>query len=107
MEIDIGFGGDFADLFHGLQHTGFVVGHHDGDEPRIRPQGPPDIIGIYSPVAIHRNVSHLTAGCLQLLARVQHCMVFDRRGNDVVARFDQTKDCQVVAFRATAGEDNL
>ena len=85
MEVNIGLGGDFADLFHRLQHAGFIVGHHDGDEPRIRAQGPPNVIGIDLAPAVHRNVGNLTARCLQLLTCVQYGMMLDGRSNDVLS----------------------
>ena len=68
MEVDIGFGGDFADLFDRLQHTGFIVGHHDGDEPGIRPQRAANVVRIDQAPAVHRNVGDFAAGRFQMLA---------------------------------------
>ena len=77
MEVNIGFGGDFADLFDRLQHAGFIVGHHDGDEPGIRPQRPAHVVGINLAPAVHRNVGDFAARCFQMLAGVQHRMMLD------------------------------
>jgi hypothetical protein len=34
-------------------------------------------------------------------------VVLNRRGDDVIAGLDRTKDCQIVAFGTAAGEDDL
>ena len=46
VEGDFGFGGDFADLLDGLNDAGFVVGHHDADELRVRLERAVNIEGI-------------------------------------------------------------
>ena len=56
VEVNVSVGGDFADLFDRLQHAGFIVGHHDGDEPGIRPQSPAHVVGIDLALAVHRNI---------------------------------------------------
>ena len=86
VEVNIGLGGDFADLFDRLQHAGFIVGHHDGDEPGIRPQGPAHVLGIDLSPAVHRNVCDFAARCFQMLARVQHRVMLDGRGDDMLPR---------------------
>ena len=107
VEVNIGLGGDLADLFHRLQHAGFIVGHHDGDQPGVRPQRPAHVVGIDLASAVHRNVGDFAARCFQMLARVQHGMMLDGRGDDMLSGFGETKNCQVVGFGATAGEHDL
>ena len=68
VEVNIGLGGDFADLFHRLQHAGFIVGHHDGDEPGIRPQRAAHVVGIDLAAAVDRNVRDFAARRFQMLA---------------------------------------
>ena len=38
---------------------------------------------------------------------MQHCMMFNAAGDDMVPGPDRTKDGQVIALRPPAGEDNL
>ena len=86
VEVDIGLGGDFADLFDRLQHAGFVVGHHDGDQPGIRPQRSADVVGINLAAAVHWNVCDFAARRFQMLAGVQHRMMLDGRSDDMLSR---------------------
>src|SRR5260370_999794 len=79
----IALGGDFRDRFHRVRHTGFICGHHDRDEPCIRTERSADVIGIDLPTAVYRNVCNFAARRFQMLARVQHGVMFDSRGNDM------------------------
>ena len=68
MEINVGFGGDLADLFDRLQHAGLIVRHHDGDELGVRTQGAANIVGIDQPAAVHRHIRDFAARFFQMLA---------------------------------------
>ena len=46
VEVNVGFGGDVADLVDRLQHAGFVVRDHDADQLRVGPQRALDVVGI-------------------------------------------------------------
>src|ERR1700758_634473 len=46
MEVDVGLPRDLPDLDHRLYCADLVIGHHDGDELRIWPQGPAHVIGV-------------------------------------------------------------
>ncbi len=68
VKVNVGFSRDLADLLDRLQHAGFIVGHHDGDEPGIRPQSPAHVIRIHLAPAVHRNVRDFAARRFQMLA---------------------------------------
>ena len=107
VEIDVRFGGDLADLFYWLEDAGFIVGHHDGDESGIFAQSPADIVGVNLSPAVHRYVGDFTSHLFQVLAGIQHGVMFDGRRNNVVAGAGESEDSQVVAFGATAGKHDL
>ena len=70
-------------------------------------QRPPHIIRIDQRPAVHRQVGHGATHLFQPLACVQHRMMLNRRGDEVIARLHQAKQRQVVALGAAAGEDDL
>ena len=61
VEVNVSLGGDFADLFDRLKHAGFIVGHHNGDEPGIRPQRAADVVGSDLAEAVDRNIGDLAS----------------------------------------------
>jgi len=56
MEIDVGFCGDAADFFEGLDGAEFVVGVHHGDEDGFWADGGADCIWIDAAFAIDWEV---------------------------------------------------
>ena len=107
VEVNIGFGGDLSDLVHRLQDASLVIRQDDADELRLRPKRAANIIRINQGLAVYRQVGHGAAHLLQPLAGVQHGMMLNRGGDDVIARLHQAEQGQVVAFGAAAGEDYL
>ncbi len=107
MEVHVSFRRNLANLAHRLQHARLIVRQDDADQLRLRTQRPPHIIGIDQRPPIHRQVRHRATHLFQALAGVQHGMVLDRRGDDVIARLHHPQQRQVVAFGAAAGEDDL
>ena len=107
VKVDVRFSSNFPDLLYWLEDAGFIVGHHNGDEPGIRTQRPADIVGINLSTAVHRNISDFTSHLFQVLAGIQHGVMFDGRRNNVVAGAGESEDSQVVAFGATAGKHDL
>ena len=70
VEIDIGFCRYLSDFFDWLDHSGFVVGHHDRDQTRGGTQGSTDIVRVNQASTIHRNIGDFDSGGLQMLAGV-------------------------------------
>ena len=52
MKRHAAFAAERGDLMHWLEHAGFVVGRHDGNEGRFRGQGLGDLPCIDAPVRI-------------------------------------------------------
>ena len=107
VKINVGFGGDLANLLDGLQDAGFVVRHHDGDELGVRAQGAADVVGINQAAAIHGDVGDFASHRFQMLAGVQHRMMLDGRTDYVVSGTGQARDGEVIALGAAAGEDDF
>ena len=95
----------------GLIDADLVVGVHDGDQNRLRRDRLAHVLGIDAAVLLHRQIGHFVAVLFQALAGVQHRLVLDRLGDDVVALFavhlGNALDHQVVGFRGAAGEDDF
>ena len=73
VEVNIGFGSNLSNLCDGLHDAGLVVGEHDGDQLRIRPERALHIRWIYQAATIHGNVGDFArlvfiARCLQALS---------------------------------------
>ena len=56
---------------------------------------------------IDRDEIDLDPAFPQLLAGMQHRMMFDCAGDDMIPRLNRTKDRQVIALRPAAGKDNF
>lgn len=94
-----------------LNCSQFVVGVHHGDQHGLGAKGPLDVRRIDGAARAHTHVGHLDASFLERLARVEHGVMLDDGGDDVLffgaRRLHDSPDGGVVGFRASAGEDNL
>ena len=95
-----------------LERAEFVVGGHDRDERRVGAQGAFDGAQGHLPGGIHRQVGDREPLVpLQILKTLQHRVVLDGRGDQVVALGAQmpggAEDREVVALGAAAGENHL
>ena len=79
MEVDVGFGADFPDLFDRLDHSGFIIRQHDGDQLGVGPERAANIVRINQAAPIHRKKRDFDSQLLQMLAGVQHGMMLDGR----------------------------
>ncbi len=107
VEIYVGFGGNFANLFDGLQDAGFVVRHHDGNELRVRTESPANVIGIDQATTIDGNVGDFASDGFEMLAGIQHRVMFDGRTDYVIAGAGQAGDGEIVTFGTAAGENDF
>ena len=98
---------DLSDLHNRLHDAGFIVGHHDRDQARVRADRRGDHRRIYKSFAIHRNVGDLATHLLQLLAGVQNGVMLDGTGDDVIVRAYQSENRQVIAFGPARGENDF
>ena len=101
--------GDLTDLSNGFQRADLVIGGHDGDQGRIVRQRPADVVRGNQTVFVHRQIGDAKAVPFQRAAAVQHCVMLDGGGNDVLfARLCYSAaDGPVVAFAAPGGEVNF
>lgn len=70
VEINIGFFGDAADVFEGLDGAEFVVSVHDGDEGGFWAEGGAQAVGRDEAVAIYGEVADCYAFFFEGLAGV-------------------------------------
>src|SRR5262245_26180741 len=81
------FLGDFADFRDRIDYANLVVGVHDGDQDRFWRNGLADIFRINAAILANGQVGDLVAVLFQALAGVEHSLVLDGLGNDVIALF--------------------
>src|SRR5712692_332376 len=86
VEVHVGCGSNFSDLFDRLHYTSFVVGRHDRDQLRLWPQGALDVIWIDTPPTVNWNTGDLASFLFEMFARVHHGVMLDGRSDDVIAR---------------------
>jgi hypothetical protein len=102
---------DGADFLDGLHGADLVVGEHDRHQDGVVGDGAPHGIGIDDPRLVDAEVGDLEAFLLEALAGVEHRLVLDDRGDDVVAllavEVSRAFDRQVVALGRARGEDDL
>ena len=101
--------GDPPDLLDRHDGADLAVRVHDGDQDRVRAEGPPDIVRIYQAELVDRKVGHGITRPLQRLTGPQHGVVLHRRRDDVppVVRVGHTLDRQVVRLGPAGGEADL
>ena len=103
--------GDLAQFGDGLDGADLVVGVHDGNDGRLRPERLFKFLRMHQPELVHRQIGDFKALLFQLLAGVQHGVVLDLRGDDVVALIPagvgRAADGPIVALGAAAGEVDL
>src|SRR6266851_2070894 len=103
--------GKFADFRDRVNYANFVVGVHDGDQNRCGLNGRLQLLNVYAPVALDRQIGDFEAVLFEVLAGVQHGLVLDGLGDDVVALFAEhlrdALDHQVIGFGSAAGEDDF
>src|SRR5208282_4139983 len=111
MEDHAAFAAQLADFRDWLQYADFVVGRHDRDQDRLVVHGALQVVEVDQPIFLHRQIGHAKAEFLQMLAGVEHGLVFSNLSDDVVAllavHFGNTFDGEVVAFGGARGEDDL
>src|SRR5688572_2075378 len=102
---------DRPDLGRRLQHADLVVGRHDRDQDRLVGDRGAQILDVDPPVLLHREIGDAVALLLELLAGVDHRLVLDHTGDDVIAllaiHLGDALDRQVVGLGRAAREDDL
>ena len=95
----------------GCDRADFVVGVHHGDEDGLVRDRPADVFRVHQPVLIHRQIGELHPALFQHLRGVEHRVMLDLRGDDVIAllllRDGRSDERLIIGFRAGAGEDDL
>ena len=94
-----------------LDGADLVVGEHHAHEHGVVGDGVQELIGVHHAVGVDGQVGDLEAGVLQVAERVEDGVVFDGRGDDVLAAAHLCKggalDGGIVGLAAAAGEDHL
>jgi hypothetical protein len=105
------FFGDLADFGDWVYDANFIIGVHDGDKDRFGCNGFAHVFRIDAAIFVHREVGYFIAVFLQALTGVQHSLVLNGLGDDVVALFAvHLRDAlnhQVVGLGCAAGENDL
>src|SRR5579859_1527034 len=99
------------DLFNRLQDPSFIVRRHDADQDRLVREGMLELIKINKAVALDREISYAAAALFQVLAGIEHGLVFSDNGDDVVSFFATSLchafDGQVVTLCGAGGKDDF
>ena len=111
VEEDIVRPGDLRNFRNRLNGADFVVGKHDRNENRLIGNRLFNVGRVHAAVFVDRQVRHLKAVLLEPAARMQHGVMLDNRGNDMVAFFlmreSRALDGPVIALGTAAGEINF
>ncbi len=111
VEEHAGLARDLADLGDGLDGAHLVVAVHDRDQDGVGPDGLAHVLGIHQAAAVHRDLGELPAALLQILHGLEHRVVLDGGGDEVLAllllRVGSAEDGPVVGLGAAAGEVDL
>ena len=103
--------GYFADLLDGLNHSGFVVRMHHGNQQSGFAHGRFNRLGIHAPGSIDGNIGNFSAGTFQRLAGGQNRRVLDLCRDDMVARAiaasEDTPEGGIIGFSPSGSEDNF
>ena len=111
MEKDLLFAADSAQFGDRLNRADFVVGHHDGNERRLRGDGCRQRFLRDEAFAVYGQIGDGKALFFQAFCRMQNRVVLDLRGDDVSAALFIFIGCAekdvVIRFRAAAGENDF
>ena len=77
--------GQRRNLGDGLNGTYLVISVHNGDEQGVGANGRGDSVNCHTSRSIDGYIGDLEAPGLQILTDLNHCRMFDRRRNEVVA----------------------
>lgn len=102
-------GGDGRKILDGAD---FVVRRHNGDQSGVVGNGVFELLQIDVALLVHVEVGDRKALVLQRFAGVEHRVMFDARGDDVLAALcrsalHKAADCKVIGLRAAAGEHDF
>ena len=104
-------GANFTDFFHRLNHPGFVVGPHDGDEDRLIGDGRFEGFEADEAFAVYFQVGYFTTLLFYLFTGIEHGFVLRCCGDDVVAfagvHLKDAFDGEVVRLRSAGSKDDL
>ena len=110
-KINAALAAQLADFGDRLEHADFIVRRHDRDENRLVVHGALQVVEIDQAIFLHGQIGHAEAELLEVLAGVEHSLVFGDCRDDVVAllavHFGDALDGQVVAFGGAGGEDDF
>ena len=101
-----------SDLLDRLNRADFVVCRHNRNQCGVLGQLCFQLLKVYTAFLIHIQIGNAVALLLKRLAGVQHRMMLDFGGDDVLAALGgrtvhKAADCKVVRLRAAAGEYDL
>jgi hypothetical protein len=99
-----------ADLGHGLDHSNLVVGIHHAHHDGVRASRAAQFVQVDESVALRFYDGDLGAVFFEMLAGVEHGLVFGGDRHDVPAstrRFDRALERQIVRFGGAAREDHV
>ena len=112
VERDAPLAAERADGLNGLDGADLVVGEHDGHERRVVPDGRGHVLDADDAVFVHIQQRHVKALLTELVERVQHRMVLEFRGYQMLFPFASAvsgggNDGLIVSLAAAGGEHDL
>src|SRR5581483_5496157 len=111
MEKDAAFAAEPPDLFNGLEHAGFIVRRHDGDQDGLWRKRVFESVKINQTVRFYGKPGNAITVLLQIFAAIKNSLVLAHSSNDVVATralgLSDAEDSEVVAFSGAGGKNNL
>jgi hypothetical protein len=102
---------DPGDLFNRLKGAHFIIRVHEGNQDRIRPDGPAHVTGVNPSTRIDREIGDVKPLPLKVLTGMKDGMVFDGRGDDMSSPASVLPggafDRQIISFGPAPREDDL
>jgi len=102
--------GNLADLFQRRYCASLIVGVHDADQGRLLPDRLAQGVDLHDPFCIDRQEDRLASALGQVLAGLQHCVMFApaREDQSTFARMRAaSQDSQIVRLRSAACEEEF
>ena len=104
---------NLANFLKRLDGAIFVIDVHDGYQHRRLANGIAELLQANPSIPVYREIRHFKPALLKVVARMQHGVMFYRRGDDMVAlaaalfEFCQSLDGVVIRLRAAAGKHDF
>src|SRR5437763_11030186 len=111
MERNFPGSSNAANLCNWLNGPDLIISIHDRDKNSLIGDRSSDIVRIYTAIHINWYIGGFKAETFQILAGMQHSMMFYGRGNQMVTLLLRCKshpfDCKIITLRTTASKSDF